>query len=493
MIGLLAFRHLLVRRVRSFVLLAGFGLGVGVMIVLLSVGEAMLAQSRDVALVGGGEVTVLPQGIDLDALRTGGMAGMFFGIDRSRFVTRGLVGGPRQSDVVAALSPAIEDQLLYLCPSSEPCDPITVRAGGEIPSRAAAVGAGIDVVAGRWTDSPADVAWTAPTRDQLYDELDRFHLPPVRDSSWAEWHYFNVVTGPDEWWYVTLLIGGEVPDGRWGGGVLVTRHRPDGTVDRFTSGVPSERVAFDTAGADLTVGRSNVSQRDGIYHVRLEADTAGRTLRGEIVLRPLPNRWFPPLELSDENFVSGYVVPVLAGSATGRLCLDGACTSFEAAPGYHDHNWGVWRDVSWEWGAGRGAELSLLYGGVYGPAETAVTGASPFFLALVDSLGVRQVLRFRTVAYEGTRAATGAPGRPAPERFTLVASREADSVRLEVSVRDVQASAAGTADSLWFLQMRGGFSISGTLAGQAVSDTGSGFFETYVPRSGGKPRDGATY
>lgn len=494
MIGLLAFRHLLVRRVRSLVLLAGFGLGVGVMIVLLSVGEAMLAQSRDVALVGGGEVTVLPQGVDLDALRTGGMAGMFFGIDRARFVARGLVGGPRHADVVAAVSPAIEDQLLYLCPGAEgECAPLTVRAGGEIPSRAAAVGSGLDVVAGSWADSPADVAWIAPTPDQLYDELDRFHIPPVRDSSWGEWHYFNVVTGPDEWWYVTLLIGGEVPDGTWGGGVLVTRHRPDGTVQRFTAGAPADQVRFDTTAADLTVGRSNVSQTNGIYHVRLQADSAGESLRGEFELRPLPNRWFPPLELSDDSFVSGYVVPALAASATGRLCLGRSCTSFEDAPAYHDHNWGVWRDVSWEWGAARGAELSLLYGGVYGPAETSVTSASPFFLALLDSLGVRQVLRFRTVSYEGARAATGARGRPAPERFTLVAARETDSVRLDVAVSDVQASPAGTADSLWFLQMRGRFALTGVLAGQQVSDTGSGFFETYVPQSGSKAGPRTSY
>ena len=33
----------------------------------------MLDQSRDVSLVGGGEITVLPQGIDVEAMRTGGM------------------------------------------------------------------------------------------------------------------------------------------------------------------------------------------------------------------------------------------------------------------------------------------------------------------------------------------------------------------------------------------------------------------------------------
>ena len=44
----LAFRHLWVRRLRSLFLLLGFSIGVGVMVVLLSVGEAMLDQSRDV-------------------------------------------------------------------------------------------------------------------------------------------------------------------------------------------------------------------------------------------------------------------------------------------------------------------------------------------------------------------------------------------------------------------------------------------------------------
>ncbi len=89
----LALRHLLVRPGRAVVLLGGYAIGVAVMIVLLSVGTAMLEQSRDVALVGGGDLTVLPEGLDLEAMRTGGMTGLFFGIDRARFVTRELLGG----------------------------------------------------------------------------------------------------------------------------------------------------------------------------------------------------------------------------------------------------------------------------------------------------------------------------------------------------------------------------------------------------------------
>jgi ABC-type lipoprotein release transport system permease subunit len=139
----LAFRHLFVRKLRSLILLLGFALGVGVMIVLLSVGQAMLEQSRDVSLVGGGEVTVLPQGIDIEAMRTGGLGAMFFGIDRARFLTRQVLGGPRHAGLVRSVAPAIEGKLLYLCKADTACHPTAVRAGGEVPSRATAVGAGL--------------------------------------------------------------------------------------------------------------------------------------------------------------------------------------------------------------------------------------------------------------------------------------------------------------------------------------------------------------
>ena len=136
MIGTLAFRHLRVKPLRSLFLLVGFSLGVGVMVVLLSVGEAMLDQSRDVSLIGGGEITVLPEGIDVEAMRSGGVSGMFFGIDRARYLTRVIFGGPRQADVVRAVAPGIENELLYLATARG--DTTVVRAGGEIPSRARA-------------------------------------------------------------------------------------------------------------------------------------------------------------------------------------------------------------------------------------------------------------------------------------------------------------------------------------------------------------------
>lgn len=482
MIAVLAFRHLWVRKRRSAFLLLGFGLGVGVMIVLLSVGEAMLDQSRDVALVGGGDVTVLPQGIDVEAMRTGGVSGMFFGIDRARFVTRQVLGGPRQAGIVRAVAPEIEGKLLYLRKDSpgRAGVPVAVRAGGEIPSRAAAVGAALDLRAGAWADNAADSAWIAPTPEQLYDELDRFHVPPRPDSTWAEWQYFNVVVAPDEWWYVTLLVGGELPRGRWGGEVLVTRRRPDGRYERFTSHVPATETRLDTTAADLTLGGSSVRQQDGAYRVSARAPGAAGAARVDLEIRMHPNRYFPAVELGTDGFPSGYVVPGLVADASGLLCVAGHCRRVEGAPAYHDHNWGIWRDVTWEWGAARGASVALLYGGVRTPGSAPV----PFFLTLVDSLGVRQVLRFRRIDYEGTRPAAGVAGARAPARFRVDAAREGDTLHLSVEVGDALATPMrGEGPGRRFLQMRGRFVVRGRVGGAALADSGTGFFETYVTDS----------
>jgi hypothetical protein len=342
-------------------------------------------------------------------------------------------------------------------------------------------------LSGAWTDSPGDSAYLTPSRQQLYDELDRFHLPPRPDSSWGEWHYFNLVTSPSEWWYITYLIGGEIPGGRWGGQLLITHRGSDGRYERFVARAPSDRIDLDTARADLIIGESVVRQRNGGYQLHGRAKGEAGSLLLDVSLFPAPNRYFPAVELRDGEFVSGYVVPALVATASGRICVAGHCRTFREVPAYHDHNWGVWRNVTWEWGAARGNRLSLLYGGIYGADRDSVIGAStirsPFFLTVVDSLGVKQVLRFSRINYEGTRPAAGVVSARSPARFSLVANREADTVRLEVRVADALGTEMGTSGfRRIFLQMRGLFTVSGRLLGETVADSGSGFFETYVAR-----------
>jgi hypothetical protein len=441
----------------------------------------MLSQSRDVALVGGGELTVLPQGIDIEAMRTGGVSGMFFGIDRARFLTRQLLGGPRHTGLVRAVSPVIENKLVYLGFRGQT---VAARAGAEIPSRAAALGAGIRLLDGEWADDTADSEWIAPTTEQLYHELDHFHLPPVSDSSWGEWHYFNVTTGPREWWYVTFLVGGQVLRGRWGGQLLLSHRRPDGGYERYTARFPSEAVTLDTSRADLLLGDNAVRQRDGIYSLQARASGPTGTVNLTLEVVPERNRYFPPVDLREGEYISGYVVPALSARARGTICGGTTCRAIRDAPAYHDHNWGVWRNVTWDWGAARGRNFNLLYGAVYAPGDTlfmSVTGAPRIFVALVDSLGVRQILRARRVEYAGTHGASARQGVTAPASFRFLAAREEDTVLVTARITDVQASdmtAAGM--DRRFLQMRGAFTLEGTVAGAPVRDEGEGFFETYV-------------
>jgi len=473
----LAFRHLVVRRGRALFLLVGYAIGAGVMMVLLSIGEAMLIQSRDVALVGGGEVTVLPEGVDLEGLRTGSMSGLFYGIDQARFLDRQLIGGPRLGSAIRAVSPAVEHKLVYLHREGRL---VPLRAGGEIPSAASGLGAGLEVVQGAWRDEPADSAWRIPTRQQLYDQLDHFH-PSIADSTWAEWHYFNVAPGPDEWWYLTYLVGGDRTTDRAGGQLLVTRHRGGQPPARYEALVPIGAVTVDTSRADLTLGTNRVEQRDGRYRIVGRAHGPAGTVGFDLTIEPEANAYFPPVELAGEGRRSGYVVPVIRGLARGTLCEGDRCRQVDDVPAYHDHNWGIWRATIWNWGQARGRTTSVVYGGVV-PADPADGApATPYFLAAVDSLGVRQIFRFDRIASGGTRPVAGAVGIRAPERLRLVAGRDRDTLALVVDVLRVQATPVGFGgEGRYFLQMRGAFTLQGRLAGALVADSGLGFFETFV-------------
>src|SRR3954462_6047645 len=114
MIGQLALRNLTYRPWRSVLMFFGFGVGVAVMIVLLSIGEAMLTQARQEKLVGGGTVTVLPEGLDVEVMKTGGIGGLFFSIDHASFLYHQLFASPRFAGEIETVAPQIERRLLYL-------------------------------------------------------------------------------------------------------------------------------------------------------------------------------------------------------------------------------------------------------------------------------------------------------------------------------------------------------------------------------------------
>lgn len=493
MIGLLARRHLTHRPLRSAFLLVGYGLGVGVMIVLLAIGEALLVQARDEKLVGGGEITVLPEGIDLEVMKTGGVGGLFFSIDHARFVYRQLLAAPRLAGAVTSAAPQIEGKLLYLRAEGRE---YAVRASGEIPSRSKAVGATPALRAGVWEDDAGDRRWIAPTARELYAEIDRFHVPPpdVADrESWGEWHYFNVLS-PDSrrWWFISLIVGGDVTGDDWGGLVSMTRREQGGATTRFTRTHDASRVAFSLSSPDLQMGESQVRLLDdGRYRVVASARGEDGTLATvDVVVTPAPGAYFPGATLASGEFTSGYTVPALRASASGRLCAGAACEVVSDAQAYHDHNWGVWRGVTWEWGAARAGPLTFLYGRVH-PPDTLAT-RPPLFLYVVDSLGFAGIYRPPRIEYEDARTIL-VNGRRlrVPARATMADARGGDTVIVELTIDDAIGSdtrlpmdergdpQAGALPTPYFIQMKGRARVHGVIAGRRVDVSGTGFFETY--------------
>lgn len=486
MISLIAFRNIIYRPWRSALLFFGYGIGVAVMIVLLSVGEALLTQARDEKLVGGGEITVLPQGLDVEVMKTGGVGGLFFSIDQARFIYDQLLASPRLSRSIKAVAPQIDGRLLYLKTKGGAEYPI--RAGGEIPGRTVAVRGLLNVKSGTWRDDDGDRRWSHPTIVELRHDIDHFHLPndsTANRDTWAEWHYFNVLSADRKRWaFISFIVGGDVTSEKWGGSVAITLREEEKESRKFESLNPRQRVQFSTSTADVRIGESSVSiLPNGDYRVIAAARGASGKLDVDLVVHPAPRAYFPGASIGTEGFVSGYTVPALRASATGSICVESACERYESAQAYHDHNWGVWRGVTWDWGASRAGPYTILYGRVIAPDSRR---EQPLFVYLIDSLGFRAVMRPATISYEDGRT-TKVGGREirVPSRAVFADVRGADTLRVELSIEDAIATETRQSAGLpqfggpYFIQMKGTATLSGRLGGEKISGTGTGFFETY--------------
>jgi hypothetical protein len=498
----LAFRNIAYQPWRAVLLFFGYGVGVAVMIVLLSIGEAMLSQARNEKLVGGGTVTVLPEGLDVEVMKTGGIGGLFFSIDHASFLYRQLLASPRFRKDIRVVAPQIEGRLLYVrVPDGSE---YAVYAGGEIPSATRGVGAAAELVEGSWDDDAGDRRWTNPTTAELRHEIDHFHI--LSDSlanrdTWGEWHYFNVVLdGGKRWAFISFIVGGDVTGTEWGGNLGITLREAGGRTRRFTTKVDRSRVRFSTTDANLVFGGSRVTVLpNGDYRVIASAREEGgsATIDIDMTVTPAPYAYFPGVSMGAGDFVSGYTVPGLRAAATGTLCVDRACETLTAAQAYHDHNWGVWKDVTWEWGAARAGAYTFLYGRVHSPDTTA--SIPPILVYLIDSLGFRGVFRPRSISYEDGRSlSVGGRKLSVPSRATLFDERGGDTLRIDLIIEDaigtdtrtqaegilggVSENGDRTVNSRTprsFLQMKGTARISGRLDGESISGAGVGFFETF--------------
>jgi hypothetical protein len=483
MILRLALRSLLTHPVRTLVLACGFGLGVGVMAMLLGVGEVILDQARSPAVSGGGDVVMASSTGDLpsarwilsSALRTGGFEKRVAAASPSRRATLYLVrsrgdGAAGGAAVAQGFSPAIP-----------------IRAQGGIPSLERAIGDPETSSIAAWTDAPSDAAWSSPDPGAALAALDRFHpIPdvPARADSWAEWLYFNGHAG-DNRFYLTFMVGPKRPGGRRIAGVRLQLDRGGQRSSYLQTQEVNEADILSSA-PNLTI-RSNSVRLDGMrYRITLDlpAENGASRITGELLLDASPGRALPPLEIRGAGgWVSGYVVPVMSGRLSGALTVaqdfSPATLTFDDGAGYHDHNWGFWRGVSWRWGQVHHGDLSFVYGRVHPPADAADAERIPGFLAAIGPDG--PVGYATNVSIEEIND----PATGQPRTITVTARSSSLNLTMELTVDEaiVTQRGAGLFDTRQdFLQLRARYRVRGTAGGRPIDFTTDGAAETFRSR-----------
>ncbi|MGE3404144.1 MAG: hypothetical protein AB7K63_16260 [Vicinamibacterales bacterium] len=461
MIGRLAIRSLTAHPIRSAVLGAGFGAGVGVMAILLGVAEIVLDQATSPALIGGGDVVIrmAPQ-----------------------VPARMVLSGTLQADALRerlTLAAPWHTETLFLV--RDDGSTVEVDARGGIPSLERELGDVETAGIASWQDTDEDRAWTNSTPEEALRQIDRFHdIPNAPDwaDSWAEWLYFNGRTG-DARFYLTFLVGPRQSDGRRPAGVRLQLDR-NGTVESFSAGatLTDEEIA---RAPELTIGNNRIDL-DGLrYTIDLDLRSAsGRSLDGRLEIEGVPGRLVPPIEIMGaRGWKTGYVVPVMSGSLDGELDVDGDEISFDGGAGYHDHNWGFWEGVSWQWGQVQQGELSFLYGRVYPPAEAADPQRIPGFIGALGPDGPLGYATNVTIIEQDDEQ-----GRPRTIR--VVGRGQGVNLNLEFSVGSTVTTrmeqgplGSGLLSGINFLQMRGTYRVTGTAGTQRFDFSAPGSAETF--------------
>ena len=457
MIGRLAFRSLTAHPVRSLVLAAGFGAGVGVMAILLGVAEIVLDQASSPELIGGGDVLI-------------GMSPQV----PARMVLSGTLQADKIRDRVTVAAPWHREPL-YLVRDNGTTVEVDTRGG--IPSLEHKLNDRETSGFSAWRDSDEDIAWTRTSPEDGLRQLDRFH--PIPDApewadSWAEWLYFNG-RAADARFYLTFLAGPRTPDGRRAAGVRLQLDR-NGHVESFSAGALLSDADLARA-PELTIGANRVRLAGTRYMIDLDLQGQnGRRVQGQLAIEGVAGRLVPPIEIvGARGWRSGYVVPVMSGSLDGTLRVNGEELSFARGAGYHDHNWGFWKDVSWQWGQVQQGDLSFLYGRVFPPREAADPERFPGFLGAIGPDG--PIGYATNVTIQELNDAGGQP-----RTITIRGRGPTLDLQMQFAVGSVvttRMEQGPLANGINFLQMRGTYAVSGSAGERQFGFSAPGSAETF--------------
>jgi hypothetical protein len=350
---------------------------------------------------------------------------------------------------------------------------IRVAVKGGVPSLEKAVGDPEVAGLAAWRDAPSDRPWRSPAPGELLRSMDRFHrIPDVPEfaGSWAEWLYFNGRTADGRTrFYLTFMVGPATSPGKRSAGVRLQLDR-EGTMRSYGRGAEIDEAQLLAGAPDLDIAGSRVRLNGTQYRIDLALGGAS----GSLILES-SGQSLPPASIQGaRGWVSGYTAPVLSGRLSGALEVDRDRIVFEHATGYHDHNWGFWEGVHWQWGQVAHGDLSFLYGRIFPPASVADVDRVPGFLGV---MGPNGPLAFST-AVTIREAANSIEIRARSSNLELELTFSPE--RTERTPMSMTGSRSGL--QLDFLQMTGDYLGKGTVAGRAIDFRARGAAERFEPR-----------
>jgi len=170
---------------------------------------------------------------------------------------------------------------------------------------------------------------------------------------------------------------------------------------------------------------------------------------------------------------------VLSGSVHGTLLVDGNPLVLDGATGYHDHNWGFWSGVRWQWGQVADGGLSIVWGRLFAPSSVADPDRVPGVLAVLGPDG--------PIAFSTNVSIDESGDGDQPREITVHATgRSIDVTATFTAVERVRSrlSMLGIGDGptpMDFLQLGGEYRVAGRAGGRTLAFTARGAAETFRP------------
>jgi hypothetical protein len=189
---------------------------------------------------------------------------------------------------------------------------------------------------------------------------------------------------------------------------------------------------------------------------------------------PEPGLYFPPTLLArSHDFESGYVIPSIRGRYEGTLTAGAKTYDFNNVVGYHDHNWGIWQQLVWNWGHLHSDVYNIFFGEIF------LAGKSKgLFVGVFDRKGFVSVFRPDKLIFSDFQRR--AEGIEVPKQWEMAHEKRFSSLRLQGNAQSVVATPVDSDNSLYFIQYKADYTVTLRVDGTATTFRATGNAETFV-------------